>query len=488
MSPPPPLLRKEAAPDWAALPPELLALVAERLRHSVDYVRFRSVCSRWRAAARRIPFPPLLALPFDPDAAALPFFDPSEIASSAAVHSLPLPEARHQALLGSSRGWLFLIDEAGSVSLLNPFTRARFCLPPVTESLARASSLSVSKVRDRWVLDHRNGKHPVTLYHMRSTFISEATLSSSPSEGDECAVIIVAVLASSTKLAFCRIGDREWTLFNTALHNFVSSVAYCDGRFYAVDAFGEVCVCDVGISTRATYISSLMVPPERDSFRIMGLKKELLLVAHYMDGDFPHFKHHYEIYRTDIKRRMKWYHVDTIGGRTVFLSVHFNSNAIGGAFYGCKSNAMYFSEPIRGGREPSRSQIHKMAVMDVTNGCLESHNEPDTNRWANIEHCHPHEISQVELFAAIHDNLDDNAQVSFHDGPILLSDITKTRIEAYLCFIGANRGLGWNNSYNLCQSDFLPSPGRQARDGVMEGDASKTITAREEQVSESRGE
>ncbi|CAL9112575.1 unnamed protein product, partial [Musa textilis] len=418
-------LRKEGSPDWAALPPELLALVAERLRHSVDYVRFRSVCSRWRAAARRIPFPPLLALPFDPDAAALPFFDPSEIASSAssaAIRALPLPEARHQALLGSSRGWLFLIDEAGSVSLLNPFTRARFCLPPVTETLARASSLSVSKVRDRWVLDHRNGKHPVTLYHMRSTFISEATLSSSPSEGDECAVIIVAVLASSTKLAFCRIGDREWTLFNTALHNFVSSVAYCDGRFYAVDAFGEVCVCDVGISTRATYISSLMLPPERDSFRIMGLKNELLLVAHYMDGDFPHFKHHYEIYRTDIKRRMKWYRVDTIGGRTVFLSVHFNSNAIGGAFYGCKSNAMYFSEPIRGGREPSRSQIHKMAVMDVTNGCLECYHEPNMNGWAIIENCHQYMvakllISMIELFAAIHDNLDGNAQVNFYDGP-----------------------------------------------------------------------
>ena len=63
----------------------------------------------------------LLLLPFDPDSDRVGFFCVPE----KKVLSKTLPDVRGKVACGSSCGWLALMDEAASVTLLNPFAGAR---------------------------------------------------------------------------------------------------------------------------------------------------------------------------------------------------------------------------------------------------------------------------------------------------------------------------------------------------------------------------
>ena len=85
--------------------------------------------------ARRRPFAtfgPLLLLPFDPDSDRIGFY----YVPKKKVFSKTLLDVRGKLACGSSCGWLALMDETASMTLLNPFTGARApCvkLPPVGE-------------------------------------------------------------------------------------------------------------------------------------------------------------------------------------------------------------------------------------------------------------------------------------------------------------------------------------------------------------------
>ena len=99
---------------------------------------FQSACSPWRTAAPFATFGPLLLLPFNPDSDRVGFYCVSE-----KVLSKTLPDVRGKVACGSSCGWLVLMDEAASVTLLNPFAGARAPrveLPPAGEHVAAASS------------------------------------------------------------------------------------------------------------------------------------------------------------------------------------------------------------------------------------------------------------------------------------------------------------------------------------------------------------
>ena len=64
-------------------------------------------------------FEPLLLLPFDPDSDRVGFYYVPE-----KVLSKTLLDVRGKVACGSSCGWLALMDEAASVTLLNPFASA----------------------------------------------------------------------------------------------------------------------------------------------------------------------------------------------------------------------------------------------------------------------------------------------------------------------------------------------------------------------------
>ncbi|XP_066312166.1 uncharacterized protein [Miscanthus floridulus] len=234
-----------------------------------DTVSFRSACSPWRAAVPFAPYGPLLLLPFDPDSDRVGFYRVSK-----KVLSKTLPDVRGKVVCSSSCGWLALMHEAASMTLLNPFIGARALrveLPPADEHVAAVSSSKrVSRVHGRWVLYPTNSYgdadaagRAIKLEDMRDVFFREIVLSAPPdAAGREC--VAMAMLGCSMEVAFCRVGvDSAWTLLDIKLEFSVGSIIYCQDKFLTIDCTGEISVSssyDVGATPTATLLPSLSPP------------------------------------------------------------------------------------------------------------------------------------------------------------------------------------------------------------------------------------
>ncbi|XP_066373822.1 uncharacterized protein [Miscanthus floridulus] len=269
--PPNPKRRSLPLPNWrSGLPEELLDSIGQRLASGHDAASFRSACSPWHAVVLFATFGPLLLLPFDLDSDRVSFYYVLE----KKVLSKTLPDVRGKVACGSSCGWLALMDEAASVTLLNPFVDARaprVKLPPAGEHVAAASSSErVSRVHGRWVLYPTNGYgdadavcRSIKLEDMRDVFFREIMLSELPDAASrEC--VAMAMLGCSTEVAFCRVGvDSVWTLLDTKLEFSIGSIVYYQDKFLAIDCTEEISVCSsnaAGATPTATLLLSLSPP------------------------------------------------------------------------------------------------------------------------------------------------------------------------------------------------------------------------------------
>ncbi|CAN6179336.1 unnamed protein product [Urochloa humidicola] len=106
--------------SWSDLQPELLGLVLQRLPSLADRVRLRAVCQTWHYNARLQPLPPPLPWLSLLDGTFLSF-------PSGKIHRMPVPD--EACCHGSIDNWLFLINNDGWCSLMNPFSKAMLQLP-----------------------------------------------------------------------------------------------------------------------------------------------------------------------------------------------------------------------------------------------------------------------------------------------------------------------------------------------------------------------
>ncbi|CAO2180026.1 unnamed protein product [Urochloa humidicola] len=354
-------------PDWTSLPKELLECIVKRLASGHDAASFRSACSPWRAAVPFVAFGPLLLLPFDPDSDTVTFYRvPEEEA-----FSLKLPEARGKAPCGTSCGWLALMDEAAAVTLLNPFTGARVELPPADERVAAAASLErVSKVRDRWVL--RSGD-AVKLEDMRRVFFQEIVLSAPPDHaGGEC--VAMAVLASSTEVAFCRVGvDSAWALLDTKLEFSVASVVHCQGKFLAIDVIGEISIfssnsAGAGANPTATPLPSLSPPAGLCHRSHLESDGELHLVGAMVSTfhETRQFTYRIMLYKCNLLDQVpEWCRVKDVGGLTLFVSKCLGESFSGTSVSKYEKNNIYFNDPLYG--DPY-DLAHRLEIVDIDAG------------------------------------------------------------------------------------------------------------------------
>ncbi|XP_066385207.1 uncharacterized protein [Miscanthus floridulus] len=254
------------------MPEDLLESIGQRLALGHDAAFFRSACSPWRAAVPFATFVPLLLLPFDPDSDRVDFYCVPE----KKVLSKTLPDVRGKVVCGSSCGWVALMDEAASVTLLNPFAGARARAPrvellPAGEHIASASSSEcVSRVHGGWVLHHTNGYRDanatgraIKQEDMRDVFFHEIVLSAPPdADGHEC--MAMAMLGCSTEVTFYRVEiDSAWTLLDTKLEFSMGSIVHCQDKFLAIDCTREISVCSsnaADATPTATLLPSLSPP------------------------------------------------------------------------------------------------------------------------------------------------------------------------------------------------------------------------------------
>ncbi|KAB1207537.1 hypothetical protein CJ030_MR7G007536 [Morella rubra] len=265
--------------DWHELQHDLIENILQRL-NQVDRRRLSCVCKSWRSHVKQTknriaPQFPWLVLPHGPNCKSFSFFSMSE----GAVHNFKLPKSAKGGLcVGSSQGWLIII--AGSewdpkVYLSNPFSGSQYQLPSFTTIPSFMDSESSSQ-------------DPI---YSLTSFIDKIVLSSTePAEG-----IVAAILDEGLVLAFCKPGDREWSVFrepNEQAREFLD-IEFCQDTLYAVDEEGDFATYTVELTKRKLILniipgSSIPInfPPEDvdDEFDVQIIK-EANQTLHLVESD-----------------------------------------------------------------------------------------------------------------------------------------------------------------------------------------------------------
>ncbi|XP_078156628.1 putative F-box protein At5g55150 [Carex rostrata] len=231
--------------DWQHLPPELLQVIGKKVTSLTDYIRFRAVCRPWQSASTLRPdhLPlqlPWLMLPYRSDGnndSTRRFYD----LSASKIHELDLPETRGMSIRGSSHGWLVL-QKRHVVSLFNPITRATISLPPFR---GRPTTFSqIENLFKNWEDDQYD------INPTNNVMVRKAILTSSPVLDPSCTVFLFT--NSTWWLAFCKIGDKCWTLnkFGCDWPWGICDIMYSNGLLYTIDLFCEVTMYNVDNPSR----------------------------------------------------------------------------------------------------------------------------------------------------------------------------------------------------------------------------------------------
>ncbi|KAH7522263.1 hypothetical protein FEM48_Zijuj07G0119900 [Ziziphus jujuba var. spinosa] len=215
--------------DWSNLPTELLDLIPEKLDF-VDLVCFKAVCSSWKMVAESYmkssplynQIPPLL-MPYDelendPTCPARKFVNLADDRSYRVKKVFG--RFSDACCIGSSCGWLVVMDEKSNPNLVNPFSGVEIQLP----SLKNLPECRQILKNTRW---------------SRNFIIVKAIISSYPSH---CKNFIAVILVHThvrkmgnrvIRLAFCKQGDKTWKYFGDE-HNSYSDILFHKDQLYAL--------------------------------------------------------------------------------------------------------------------------------------------------------------------------------------------------------------------------------------------------------------
>ncbi|KDP33337.1 hypothetical protein JCGZ_12886 [Jatropha curcas] len=214
-----PSLTKNPEPDWSELQPELLQLILSKLSF-IQILRFKAVCSSWHSVANYFlsssyftPFsrPPLLLLPanqeqHDSDTRCLFSLEDQK---KYYIKNIGKKLGEDSWCIGSSHGWLVVLDNEAIPFLLNPFSQSQIQLPLL--------DFSKFGVRKSYFIDY-----------LRKVSITKAVLLSAPSNNNynNYNTVVLMYGYRSTRLAFCKIGDSAWSTVLDGVSN--NNQDYCD--------------------------------------------------------------------------------------------------------------------------------------------------------------------------------------------------------------------------------------------------------------------
>ncbi|PWA78741.1 hypothetical protein CTI12_AA214360 [Artemisia annua] len=369
--------------DWSELHPELIFTISQNLKIHKDYIRFRSVCSTWRKSTPKTPkhLPPQLPwLMFSkPNTNNLKkqhlksFYDVSDVKN----HYLPLPECSiFRRRCGSSHGYLVILEETPEVFMINPLTRIKRSLPPLT-SFPNVMKFDKYDIGREYTLRTLDGDvYSCSLKEMRDSFIKKVVFSSSPGD-DSKSYVAVCILNQTGDLAYCKKGESVWR-FIDSVQAYCEDVVYHKGCFYAVSKYGNIAVCDV--SGDVANVSLLDTPFEAggDMQYLVSLGDELLLVTRYLELGFDVDQNQLDVfYKTTEFRVFKlvvggamWESVGKLDDWALFLGENSSMAFRACDFKGCKGNSIYFTDDYSEWNYDGGNADHDLGVYDFEDGSV----------------------------------------------------------------------------------------------------------------------
>ncbi|XP_058785493.1 F-box protein At4g35733-like [Vicia villosa] len=356
---------KRMSAEWAELPQEIVEYISKRLTIYIDYLRFQCVCRTWNYYVPKIPLHlPQLRLMLCHKS----FFD----LSTNKLHRLNLPSFSHQTLIiGSSHGWLVILNGYSEVHLLNPIICATMSLPYL---------LTFSELVRMLFSDHNIYLIKVVLSSSPSLskefaaliYLIKVVLSSSPSLSKEFAALAIL---NRRKLAFCRKGYDSWVLFignqhhQCIDHQWIDAV-YKNSLFYVVSMRGTIAVCDVegpGVS----FIEATIYTDYLDRIcYVMFSGEDMLMVSRNFAWECQHQEFGpdpdvwtigFVIYKLNWNL-LKWEEIQTLGEH-LFIRNNYSLSFSTTDFVGCCSNCIYFTDELAG--------KHGFSIYSLSDKCIE---------------------------------------------------------------------------------------------------------------------
>ncbi|BFG36510.1 hypothetical protein CerSpe_227840 [Prunus speciosa] len=226
--------RTTSSPNWSELQPQLLNLIMKNLSIT-DLLRFKAVCSSWNHAMESYfsgsasgPQTPWLMLPPIQQNRTHNYNDTTRCFYNFQEKKLYTIESAFQDFdnawcVGSSHGWLVILDKRANPLLLNPISGNRIKLPLF------------------WPVDRSIDEN------LRKTYIAKAILSSGPSGKYNNFVVVIIYgrlldLPAPLKLAFCKYGGT-WTSLE-GKHRAYSDIIFHNNQLFAFAEHGSVEVWD----------------------------------------------------------------------------------------------------------------------------------------------------------------------------------------------------------------------------------------------------
>ncbi|TVU25100.1 hypothetical protein EJB05_27580, partial [Eragrostis curvula] len=405
-----------AFPDWAGLPPEMLATVMQSL-DIPDLFRADAVCASWRAACadvRRVRIPISDASPcllYSARAGAATLYSPSSGATFRV--RLPDPPLRSRSLVGSAHGWLATADEASNLLLVNPLTGAQLALPPVTalyhiESFLDHGGSLMYNVQDSGDLDDPEDPVQYPAQELRLFLYHKVVISCSPSKGRDCIVLLLH--QPDGQLSFVHLGDDRWTHitedtltwesgYRDALYNKEDGLFYVlsfDGSMLPLDLSGPSPVARDIVPRQLPWadpVKDIVLTPWGDLLQVWRLKEikqsstpvEVPVeVSHEVDDPYKvSFTREIFLYKvaTDKQGLIK---IGSIGDHALFLG--FNSAVClpTNDFPMLKADCAYVSDAFDKEMCNDKHNLRDIGIWDFKSNTLHSLGEVQSlNPWLN---------------------------------------------------------------------------------------------------------
>ncbi|CAI9093993.1 OLC1v1029621C1 [Oldenlandia corymbosa var. corymbosa] len=198
--------------DWSGLIQEMLVEITKRIELVEDFMAFRGGV-------------PLLMLAEKENCDELEVYSLSKRKNA---KRLPLSETKGRRCTEAGFGWFLTVSSSGEINLFNPSSGSQIQL------------LDCTTFRNFEDYDYMLPEF---------TFIFRVALSANPSHNSK--LVVTVIYGGGTALGFWRLGDLIWTGRepNFTNSNCWRDVHYYSGKFFAINAWGELCGSDHGSSS-----------------------------------------------------------------------------------------------------------------------------------------------------------------------------------------------------------------------------------------------
>ncbi|KAA8531699.1 hypothetical protein F0562_006584 [Nyssa sinensis] len=296
--------------------------------------------------------------------------------------------------VGSSHGWLGILDETADPYLFNPLSETRIQLP-TKETFPHILGVSEKRVGDSddFVVKYIYGGSCVcrlmTAKELQYNLVSKAILNADPSSSSsKNNYVVVVIYSPESKLAFCNQGDNAWKAELNAKYPPYGDIMCNNNQLFALSESGLIEVWDIDSTCP---VKTMEIQPSfpskmaetwrslRDLYSsrwyLVESSGDLLLVSRHV-GEFVR-DDNTPVYEADLLIDED----ESLSDRVLFLGANHSMSLSAVDFPECKKNSIYFTDDYWERMNEDYSYGgHDLGVFNLGDASVEPIYEFDTRK------------------------------------------------------------------------------------------------------------